>query len=122
VPIWIGGRQEAALRRVGRLADTYHSSATSPSAYEPRLAVIRAAAEEADRPMPGLSARVRVILSSSEPVDGYAMQGTPEEVASEIRAFAAIGVGHLALTFPSRDPEALARQAEAFVREVVPLV
>jgi alkanesulfonate monooxygenase SsuD/methylene tetrahydromethanopterin reductase-like flavin-dependent oxidoreductase (luciferase family) len=50
------------------------------------------------------------------------MQGTPEEVASEIRAFAAIGVGHLALAFPSRDPEALARQAEAFVREVVPLV
>jgi probable F420-dependent oxidoreductase len=122
VPIWIGGRQEAALRRVGRLADTYHSSATSPSAYEPRLAVIRAAAEEADRPMPGLSARVRVLLSSSEPVDGYSMQGTPEEVASEIRAFAAIGVGHLALAFPSRDPEALARQAEAFVREVVPLV
>ena len=27
LPIWIGGRQEAALRRVGRLADAYHSSA-----------------------------------------------------------------------------------------------
>jgi probable F420-dependent oxidoreductase len=132
IPIWIGGRQEAALRRVGRLADTYHSSATSPSAYEPRLAVIRAAAEEAGRPMPALSARVRVRLNSSEPVDGepvdgeavdgYAMRGTPEDVAVEIRSFAAIGVGHLALTFPAHDPEGLAHQAEAFVREVVPIV
>ncbi|MEW5992024.1 MAG: TIGR03619 family F420-dependent LLM class oxidoreductase [Chloroflexota bacterium] len=122
VPIWIGGRQEAALRRVGRLADAYHSSATGPAAYERRVPIIRAAAEEAGRPMPALSARVRVRLESTEPVDGYAMRGTPGEVAAEVRAFAAIGVGHLALTFPARDPEALARQAEAFVREVVPLV
>jgi probable F420-dependent oxidoreductase len=122
LPIWVGGRQEAALRRVGRLADTYHSSATSPSAYEMRLPVIRAAAEEAGRPMPGLSARVRVRLASTEPIDGYAMRGSPDEVASEIRAFAALGVGHLALAFASRDPDGLAREAETFVREVAPLV
>ncbi|HEX9550023.1 MAG TPA: TIGR03619 family F420-dependent LLM class oxidoreductase [Candidatus Limnocylindrales bacterium] len=122
LPIWIGGRQEAALRRVGRLADTYHASATSPSAYQPRIAVIRAAAEAAGRPMPVLSARVRIRLNDAAPVDGYAMRGTPEEVAAEVQAFAALGVGHLALTFPSRDPEGLAQQAAAFVREVVPLV
>jgi probable F420-dependent oxidoreductase len=122
LPIWIGGRQEAALRRVGRLADTYHASATSPSAYQPRIAVIRAAAEAAGRPMPVLSARVRIRLNDAAPVDGYAMRGTPEEVAAEVQAFAALGVGHLALAFPSRDPEGLARQAAAFVREVVPLV
>jgi probable F420-dependent oxidoreductase len=122
LPIWIGGRQEAALRRVGRLADTYHSSATSPSAYAPRIPLIRAAAEEAGRPMPGLSARVRVRLDPTEPIDGFAMSGTPEEVAAEVRAFAAIGVTHLALTFASRDPDGLAREADAFVSRVVPLV
>jgi alkanesulfonate monooxygenase SsuD/methylene tetrahydromethanopterin reductase-like flavin-dependent oxidoreductase (luciferase family) len=84
--------------------------------------LIRAAAEEAGRPTPRLSARVRVRLNSTEPVEGYAMQGTPEEVAAEVRAFAVLGVGHLALAFPARDPEGLARQAEAFVREVAPLV
>jgi len=122
VPIWIGGRQEAALRRVGRLADTYHSSATSPSAFESRIPIIRAAAEEAGRPMPALSARVRVRLGPTGPIDGYAMRGTPEEVATEVRAFAAVGVTHLALSFASHDPEGLAREAEAFVREVPPLV
>jgi alkanesulfonate monooxygenase SsuD/methylene tetrahydromethanopterin reductase-like flavin-dependent oxidoreductase (luciferase family) len=50
------------------------------------------------------------------------MSGTPEEVAAEVRAFAAIGVTHLALTFASRDPDGLAREADAFVSRVVPLV
>ncbi len=122
LPIWIGGRQEAALRRVGRLADAYHSSAASPSAFEARIPVIRAAAEEAGRPMPKLSARVRVRLGAPGPIDGYAMRGTPEEVAAEVRAFADLGVTHLALAFAARDPEGLAREAEAFIRDVAPLV
>jgi probable F420-dependent oxidoreductase len=122
LPIWIGGRSEPALRRAGRLADAYHASATSPAAFAPRVPVIRAAADEAGRPMPGLSARVRVHLGAPGPADGYAMHGAPSDVAAEVRAFAELGVRHLALAFPSRDPEELAREAEAFVREVVPLV
>ncbi len=122
LPIWIGGRHEAALQRVGRLADTYHSSATSPGALAPRLPIIRAAAEQAGRPMPGLSARVRVRLGSNEPVEGYALTGTPEDAAREIRAFADLGVSHLLLAFRSLDPEGLAAEVEAFRRDVVPLV
>lgn len=121
LPIWIGGRHEAALRRAGRLADAYHASAASPAALGPRIPVIRAAAEEVGRPMPRLSARVRVRLGDTGPIDGYAMRGTPEAIATEIRAFAALGVEHLALGFAARDPEGLAREVEAFVREVVPL-
>jgi len=122
VPIWIGGRQEAALRRVGRLADAYHASATPPGAYEPRIPIIRAAAEEAGRPMPSLSARVRVRMGSTDRSDGYALRGSPDEVAAEVRAFAAIGVTHLLLAFAEHDPEGLARAAERFMAEVVPLV
>lgn len=122
LPIWIGGRQAPALERVGRLADAYHASATSPSAYAPRIPIIAAAAQAAGRPMPRLSARVRVRLHQRGPIEGYAMLGTPEEVAAEIRAFAALGVDHLALTFPSRDPDGLAQEVEAFLREVAPIV
>jgi probable F420-dependent oxidoreductase len=121
LPVWIGGRQEAALQRAGRLADAYHASAASPSAVAPRVPIIRAAAEAAGRPMPRLSARVRVRLHSDEPIEGYAMRGTPEEVAAEIRAFASHGVGHLAIAFAAKDPEGLARDAEAFIRDVAPL-
>jgi len=123
LPIWIGARTDAALRRVGRLADGYHSSATSPEAYARRLPVIRAAADEASRPMPALSARVRVEFGP--PPGGpsyYAMRGTPDEVAAEVRAFAELGVEDLALGFNGLPADELVAGAERFAAEVAPLV
>jgi probable F420-dependent oxidoreductase len=121
LPIWIGGRDERALRRVGRIADAYHASATSPASYAARIPVIRAAAEAAGRPMPRLSARTRIELDSG-PDSFYTINGSPEQAAAEIRAFAALGVDHLVLMFPPRDADGLARAVERFVTEVRPLV
>ena len=121
VPIWLGGRDERALRRAGRLADAYHASATAPAAYEPRLAVIRKAADEAGRPMPRLSGRARVELDAG-PESFYTMHGSPADVAGEIHAFAALGVDHMALAFPPRDATGLRAAVERFMDEVVPLV
>ncbi len=121
VPIWIGARDERALRRVGRLADGYHASSTSPDSYAPRIPVIRVAAAEAGRPMPVLSVRTRVELGGGAE-SFYTMHGPPADVAAEIRAFAELGVRHLALAFRPRDPEGLTRAVDRFVAEVVPLV
>ncbi|MBI2780259.1 MAG: TIGR03619 family F420-dependent LLM class oxidoreductase [Chloroflexi bacterium] len=121
VPIWLGGRDERALRRVGRLADAYHASATSPATLATRIPVIRSAAESAGRPMPRLSGRARVELDAAAE-SFYTMHGSPAEVAAEIRAFAALGVDHLALAFPPRDAAGLTRVVERFFAEVVPLV
>ena len=71
--------------------------------------------------MPRLSARVRVQFDGAkEP--SYAMRGSPEEIAAEVRAFAALGVEHLALYFATTDPAELVARAERFDREVAPLV
>ncbi len=121
VPIWIGARDERALRRVGRLADGYHASAASPATVEQRIPIIRAAAEAAGRSMPRLSARARVELNG-EKQSFYTMHGSPEDVAAEIRAFQAIGVDHLAVAFTPRDADGLIRAVERFVAEVLPLV
>jgi hypothetical protein len=71
--------------------------------------------------MPALSARVRVRLGEASG-GGYAMRGSPEDVAREIRAFGELGVEHLALSFGVTDPEGVAAAADRFAREVAPLV
>lgn len=121
VPIWIGARDERALRRVGRLADGYHASAASPTSVETRIPIIRAAAEAAGRQMPRLSARARVELGG-EKQSFYTMHGSRDDIAGEIRAFAAIGVDHLALAFPPRDADGLTKAVARFLAEVAPLV
>ena len=123
LPILVGGRAEAALVRAGRLGDGYHSSSSSPEAYAKRLPVIRDAAKGAGRPMPSLSARVRVEFG--KPAAGatyYALRGTPEAVAAEVRKFAEIGVEELALSFADMPGPDVVAAAERFAAEVVPLV
>ena len=122
LPIWIGGRSDPALKRAGRLADGYHSSATSPEAYARRLPVIRAAAEEAGRPMPALSARTRVEFGPAGGASYYAMRGSPDEIAAEVRKYAELGVEDLALAFNDLPPDELVAAAERFATEVAPLV
>jgi len=120
LPIVVGGRAEAALRRAGTLGDGYHSSASSPAQYGERLPLIRAAAEAAGRPMPWLSARVRVEFDAAS--SGYAMRGSPEAIAAEAGKFAVLGVTHLALWFGTTDPDEIVARAERFGCDVAPMI
>ena len=52
----------------------------------------------------------------------YTMHGSAADAAAEIRAFAAVGVDHLALAFPPRDAAGLTSAIEQFFAEVAPLV
>ena len=121
LPIYVGGRAEAALQRTGRLADGYQSSATSAARYGDRVPRIRAAAEAAGRPMPRLTVRAFTEFGAATS-ESWAIRGTPDEMAAEVRAFAALGVEHIALWFDTTDPDELDRRCERFAREVAPLV
>ena len=120
LPVWFGGRAEVALRRAGRIGDGYHSTSTSPATYAERLPVIREAASAAGRPMPVLSARVRVVPDGPAvgPDAGYVLSGSPDQIRAGIAEWEAIGVTHLALFFASVEPEAIVREVDWFVREV----
>ena len=119
LPIVVGGRDERALRRAGTLGDGYHSSAVGPAAYAERATVVRSTAEAAGRPAPWLSARVRVEAGATAG-SGYAMRGSPANIAAEVRSWAALGATHLALYFDATDPAELVRRAEWFAAEVEP--
>jgi hypothetical protein len=70
--------------------------------------------------MPSLASRVRVEFDAIGG-DPYALRGSPEEMAAEVRAFADLGVTHLALHFTTTDPAELVARAERFADEVAPL-
>ncbi len=71
--------------------------------------------------MPWLSARVRVQFDGATDA-GYALRGSPDEMAAEVRAFAALGVTHMALWFEAADPAELVARVQRFAHEVAPLV
>jgi probable F420-dependent oxidoreductase len=121
LPIWVGGGSDAACRRAGTLGDGWHSSALGPPGYAKRVPQVVAAAKAAGRPAPTLTARVRVRFDETSG-EGYAMRGTAEQMASDIRAFADLGATMLVLAFGVTDPAGIAAAAERFAREVAPLV
>jgi probable F420-dependent oxidoreductase len=120
LPIVVGGWSPAALRRAGQLADGYQPTSSSPAQAAERMAVVRAHAEAAGRPVPVLSARVRVRPAGSadgSPSTGYALGGIADEIRAEIAAWEAIGASHLALYFESVTPEAIVRDVEWWAAE-----
>ena len=118
LPIWIGATAEPALRRVGRIAQGYQATRADAGALSERAEIIRAAAAEADRPMPLLSTRVSVAYD--EPSRGQPMlTGSADDMRTQVQAYRDAGVSHLALDFREPDPEAVARAIERFDRDVV---
>jgi probable F420-dependent oxidoreductase len=118
VPIWFGGRDERALRRAGRLGQGYHSSASGPDSYGPRVPIVRDAAAEAGRPEPMFSARFRVAFGDhSTPF--YMLTGDPNKMIGELRQFESLGVSHFAVDFAQTNPERCRDLVEQFDREVV---
>ena len=121
IPIVVGGGSDAACRRAATLGDGYHFSAASPASAGRRVAKVRAAADAAGRPMPPVSGRARLQFDVTGG-SGYAMRGTPEQVAGEVRAYGDAGVGHLAIAMDPTEPEPYVAIVERFSREVLPLL
>lgn len=98
VPIWSGGRSDAALTRAATLSDGYHASQTSPQDLRERWPVVQDRARAASRTRPALSVRSRVRFDAP-PGKVYSIHGAPRQMVDELLAFDAIGVDELVVVF-----------------------
>jgi probable F420-dependent oxidoreductase len=118
LPIMVGGRSDAALRRAGRLGDGFHSSSMSPARFADAAEVVRAAAADAGRPGPSFSARVSVRFAGPPP-GAYGIVGDPEAMGREVAAFEEAGATELALAFGQTDADRVRDDMERFDRDVM---
>ncbi len=137
LPIWIGGRSEAALRRTGRLGDGWLVSSVSPTEVEAGIKSIRAYAAEAGRQvpedhygvlipfyfrraprtpwrLPERAIRPRADMPTSE----FTAFGTADEMRDKVQAYIAAGASKFIMR-PCGPFEGWREQIRILAREVI---
>jgi len=137
IPIWIGGRSDAALRRTGRLGDGWLVSSVSPSEVDGGIRAIRRYAADAGRQVPedhygvlipfcfagssdqafgiaGRSIRPRPDMPTAE----FTAFGNADQVRAKVRAYIAVGATKFVMR-PCGPFEGWRKQIEILTREVI---
>ena len=131
-PLLMGGGAEAALKRIGRIADGWISSSrTDLTTIGGSIGIVRASAEEAGRDAESLRFVVRgVVRLTDDPTSGEAripLQGDADQIRADIDALEAQGVTEVFLdlnwddsTVGAADPEAALANADAVLTQLAP--
>jgi probable F420-dependent oxidoreductase len=137
-PLWVGGRSNAAFKRVGRLADGWLASSVTPVEVAAGIEAIRAHASESGRQIPddhygvlvpycfaptpedaekiaGPSIRRRQEIAAQD----YCALGTPEQVRGKLREYIQSGATKFVMR-PYGPKESLPAQVKTLAREVIP--
>ena len=137
IPIWIGGRSEAAFRRTGRFGDGWLVSSVSPAEVSAGVNSIRRYANEAGRQVPedhygvlipfyfaanadkafevaGRSIRPRADMPTGE----FTAFGTPDQVRAKVQAYIAAGATKFVMR-PCGPFEGWREQVGILAREVI---
>jgi len=131
-PIWVGGHSKAALRRTARYGDGWHpvgaiaAMPLPPQELRALIGELHRLTEAVGRDPTTIEVSYKAPLYDTHlPAGGGERKhfsGSPDEIAGDIRAFAAIGVKELVFDFRGEAlAESMAR-LQRFAAEVMPLV
>jgi len=105
-PLYVGGNSEGALRRVARLGDGWHATATNVEAFGQGADTVRRFWKDAGREgEPALSLRIPILIDGVHraAVDmglirgRHVIGGPVAKIVEELRGYQALGCQHIAL-------------------------
>ncbi len=131
-PIWVGGHSRAALRRTARHGDGWHpvggiaASPLPPDEMRTLLASLKQMTAAEGRDFDKLDISYKAPLYDAGTSDRAASRrtfsGSAKEIASDIRAFAEIGVHELIFDSRGQSQADSIERLKRFAGEVMPLV
>lgn len=121
-PVWIGGRSRRGVRRAVEFGDFWHPSQMGPTELAEKADYMRRHCETVGRATPpDLSFRGNLDLSaSSGNGDRLPLQGTVEDVISDLEQYSEAGVSHAIMEVAGDAFSDKFRMMERFANEVKP--
>jgi alkanesulfonate monooxygenase SsuD/methylene tetrahydromethanopterin reductase-like flavin-dependent oxidoreductase (luciferase family) len=130
-PIWVGGHSQAALRRTAKYGNGWHPVGAIAAVPLPasemvqKLAELKHLTEAQGRDFAALTISYKAPLYDTALADADGTRrpfsGTPEQIAADISAFAAIGVHELIFDFRADTLEDTLSRLHRFADRVMPL-
>ncbi|MFO1026547.1 MAG: LLM class F420-dependent oxidoreductase [Acetobacteraceae bacterium] len=131
-PIWVGGHSRAALRRTAKHGDGWHpvgaiaASPLPPQEMVAHLATLKRLTEAEGRDFSAIQVSYKAPLYDTGVSDRdgtrRSFSGAPDEIAGDVRSFAAIGVHELIFDFRGSSIAETVERMQRFAAEVMPLV
>jgi len=129
-PIWIGGHSRPALRRTARYGDGWHpvgavaASPLPPEEMVQKIEELKRLTDEAGRDFDKITISFKAPLYEPQmkEVAGARRRftGTPEQVADDVRDYAALGISEFIFDFRGDTIDASMEGMDRFAREIMP--